>query len=84
MEQARRSSTPELGPNNIKESSVRVKATSMPKLSLLSKLDRVTKFKSGRRTTVSSNLEGCQETEGDLHVKVFSDNPHARMETSAE
>ena len=72
---------PELSANTIKD---RPCLSYTPELSLLSKLDRVTKLKLGRGATAGSNLERCQGTKGDLHVKVSSDIPHIQMETSAE
>ena len=63
---------------------VRAKATSTPELSLLSKLDRVTKLEPGRGAMAGGNPEGCQGTKVNLHVEVSSDNLHTRMETSAE
>ena len=55
---------------------VQDKATPTPELLLFSKLDKVTESEPRRGATVGGNPEGCQETEGDLHVKVSSDSPH--------
>ncbi|GFY99384.1 hypothetical protein Acr_13g0007850 [Actinidia rufa] len=52
-------------------------------LYLFSKLRIITVLRLGCGATVDDNLEGCQETEGDLHVRVTLDRPHTRMETSA-
>ena len=67
-----------------KTSHIRAKATPTLELSLLSKLSKVIKLKLGRGTITGGNPERCQETEGNLHVEVSFDNPHIRMETSAE
>ena len=59
MEQVQRFSVSDLVQITSKTGLVRAKATPTPKLSLLSKLGRVTKFKPKRGTTVDSNSEGC-------------------------
>ena len=67
-----------------KTGSVRAKVIPTPELSLLSKLGRVTKLELGQETVASGNLEGCHGIEGDLHIEVLFDNPHARIETLVE
>ena len=66
------------------KTTVRAKATPTPELSLIRKLGRVTKFKPGRGTTVGGNPNECQGIEGNLHVEVPSDSPHARIGMSAQ
>ncbi|GFS40391.1 hypothetical protein Acr_00g0068270 [Actinidia rufa] len=60
---------------------VRAKALVASELSLFSKLGIITALKLGRGAMAADDPEGCQETEGDLHVRVPPDSPHARMET---
>ncbi|GFY87209.1 hypothetical protein Acr_05g0008480 [Actinidia rufa] len=62
---------------------VRAEAIVSAELSLLSKLGAITALELGCGATTSVNPKGCQEIEGDLHVSVLPDSPHAQIETSA-
>ena len=62
---------------------VRAKALVAFELSLFCKLGIITALKLGHGVMAVDDPEGCQETEGDLHIRVPLDSPHARMETLA-
>ncbi|GFZ15027.1 hypothetical protein Acr_24g0012170 [Actinidia rufa] len=61
---------------------VRAKAFVTYKVPLLNELGTILRWKLGRGATADSIPKGCHGTEGDLNVRVPSDSPHARMETS--
>lgn len=65
----------------LKTNHVRAKAIITFKLSLFSKPRRVTVLELGWGATAGSNPEGCQGIEDSLCGEVYSDSPHARMET---
>ncbi|GFZ03798.1 hypothetical protein Acr_16g0004220 [Actinidia rufa] len=62
---------------------VRVKAIVTFKASLFIKLRIIIALELGCGATAGNNPERCQETEGDLHVRVPPDSYHAGIETSA-
>ncbi|GFS37157.1 hypothetical protein Acr_00g0050270 [Actinidia rufa] len=65
-----------------KTTAVRAETIVSADLSLLSKLGAITALELGRAATADGNPKGYQETEGDLHISVLLDSPHAQIETS--
>ena len=63
---------------------IRAKAIVISELSLFSKFRIKIAPELGREATSGGNPKGCQGTEGDLHDKVFFDNPYTQKGTSAE
>ena len=62
---------------------VRAKVIVNFKLSLFSKLEKITALELGKGAMAGGNPKVCQGIKGDLHVKVSFNRPQDRIETSA-